>query len=212
MLVDGSSDEPLGNHVAAMARPHGVALVVVTPPFDRMHKPPGKRVTARLERILQDDDQFDCLVVHRDAERDSVATRVDEIKTAAASAGVRWPTIPVIPVRMTEAWLLLDEQAIRDVAGRPRGTAPLDLPSHANAESDPNPKLTLQRALATASGLSGRRLRKFTRDFPAYRRQLLDRLDRDGPVRLLHGWRALDQATQAAAMDLLNAPICRSGR
>ena len=32
----------------------------------------------------------------------------------------------IVPVRMTEAWLLLDESAIRRVAGRPHGDEPLD--------------------------------------------------------------------------------------
>jgi hypothetical protein len=39
MLVDGSSDEPLGRHVAALARRHEVRLDVVTPEFERMNMP-----------------------------------------------------------------------------------------------------------------------------------------------------------------------------
>lgn len=202
MLADGSSDEPLGRHVEALARRHAVNLVVVTPAFDRMHDPPGRRVRARLERMLRIDHEFDVLIVHRDAERASVAHRLDEIRAATLSAGIDWPTIPVIPVRMTEAWLLLDERAIREVAGRPTGKDPLDLPSLANVESDPDPKARLQRALATASGLSGRRLREFRRDFPEYRRQLLDRLDRTGPVRDLQAWQALERATRDAMTGL----------
>jgi hypothetical protein len=36
--------------------------------------------------------------------------------------------IPVVPVRMTEAWLLADEFAIRSAPGNPNGTQSLDLP------------------------------------------------------------------------------------
>ena len=154
LLVDGLSDEPLGRHVAAMARGHAVRLVVVAPSFDRMTKPPGRRVIDRLARILAIDDEFDVLIVHRDAEREAAESRAEEIRAASATAGIAWPTIPIIPIRMTEAWLLLDEQAIREVAGRPTGKTPLNLPPLARVETTPDPKAMLKQALATASGLS----------------------------------------------------------
>jgi hypothetical protein len=34
----------------------------------------------------------------------------------------------VVPVRMTKAWLTVDEAAIRKAARNPLGTAPLELP------------------------------------------------------------------------------------
>jgi len=160
MLVDGSSDEPLGRHVEAIARRHDVSLDVVAPEFDRMDMPPGRRVHDRLACMLELDPDFDVLIVHRDAERESIEDRLIEIRTAMESARIDWPTVPVIPVRMTEAWLLLDEQAIREVAGRPTGIDPLELPTVAEVEAQPDPKAHLQQALASASGLSGRRLRK----------------------------------------------------
>lgn len=207
MLVDGSSDEPLGRHVAALARRHEVRLDVVTPEFERMNMSPGRRVRDRLERMLELDPDFDALVVHRDAERQPCADRLNEIHAATESLDVAWPTVPVIPVRMTEAWLLLDEQAIREVAGRPTGTESLDLPAAALVEAHPDPKMLLQEALATASGHSCRRLRKFQRDFPAHRRQLLDRLDRAGPVCRLSAWQALEVATEEAMARLIEAKI-----
>lgn len=205
MLIDGSSDEPLGRHVAALARNNDVMLDIVAPPFDRMDMPPGRSVSDRLKRMLDIDPDFEVLVVHRDAESESMADRVDEIRGAMSSAHIAWPAVPVIPVRMTEAWLLLDEQGIRDVAGRPSGSARLNLPSPSVVEALPDPKLRLQEALAAAAGHSGRRLRKFQRDFPAHRRQLLDRLDRSGPVSGLQAWRALEVATDRAMAELLAA-------
>jgi hypothetical protein len=207
MLADGSSDEPLGRHVAALAGRHGVRLDVVTPDFDRMNMPPGRRVRDRLQRMLELDPDFDALIVHRDAERWPRADRLNEIHAAMASLDVAWPTVPVIPVRMTEAWLLLDEQAIREVAGRPTATESLDLPAAALVEALPDPKMRLQEALAAASGHSGRRLREFERDFPAHRRQLLDRLDRSGPVCRLPAWQALEVATEKAMARLVEARI-----
>ncbi len=105
---------------------------------------------------------------------------------------------------MTEAWLLLDEAAIRLVAGRPSSSEPLDLPLSHQAESLADPKTRLQIALASASGLSGRRLRQFKRDFPYHRRQLLERLDRNGQVRQLSAWQSLEAATERAMQALLS--------
>jgi Domain of unknown function (DUF4276) len=144
MLVDGLSDESLGGHVAALAQRHGVILDVVTPEFDRMDDPPGRRVRDRLERVLGIDHDFNVLVVHRDAERASVRHRLDDIRRAAESVALAWPTVAVIPVRMTEAWLLLDETAIREVSGRPTGTDPLELPHPTRVEAHPDPKAALK--------------------------------------------------------------------
>jgi hypothetical protein len=38
------------------------------------------------------------------------------------------PVVCVVPVRMMEAWLLIDEMAIRRVAGNPNGRIPIELP------------------------------------------------------------------------------------
>jgi hypothetical protein len=67
----------------------------------------------------------------------------------------------VVPVQMTEAWLLFDESAIRLAAGNPNGKNPLNLPDLSIIEQIPDPKEILFRILREASGLKGRRLKKF---------------------------------------------------
>lgn len=169
-----------------------------------MDSPPGLAVHERLNCILRIDPDFDVLLVHRDAEKQSPEQRVEEIDAGMASAGIVWPRVPVVPVRMTEAWILLDEVAIRTVAGRPTSTVSLGLPPARRVEDVPDPKDVLAKALETACGLSGRRLRKFKRDFPAHRGQLLTMLDREGPVRHLASWQALEAST-ADAMQRIGA-------
>ena len=68
--------------------------------------------------------------------------------------------MPVIPIRMQEAWLLIDEQAIRTAANRPNGQAPLNLPRRVSLESLPDPKRILYDALVTASERHGRHLKR----------------------------------------------------
>ena len=103
----------------------------------------------------------DLLFVHRDADREPTATRRDEIRKAVEIATPNQATVPVVPVRMTEAWLLIDEPAIRSAAGNPRGTMALDLPKLGAIEGIADPKNILCVALRTACALRGRRLARF---------------------------------------------------
>lgn len=101
----------------------------------------------------------DVLFVHRDAEGQAPELRRTEISNAVAGRDVRH--IPVIPVRMTEAWLLADEQAIRAAAGNPSGAVELHLPEVRRLEDIPDPKQILHDALVSATGLNARRRARF---------------------------------------------------
>lgn len=113
------------------------------------------------KRIIAATKLFPCeiLIIHRDAERTTLLERTDEIKHEAN--GIDEPYVPAIPVRMIEAWLLLDEDAIRRAANNPNGTSALDIPTHHQWEKLPDPKETLFTLLRTATGLNNRRLNKF---------------------------------------------------
>jgi hypothetical protein len=108
---------------------------------------------------LHDDELF----VHRDADRSSVQVREQEILQAAASSAGQATPICVIPIRMTEAWLLADPGAIRRAAGNPGGTVQLKLPPIARLETHADPKTLLFDTLACASELGPNRLRRFDR-------------------------------------------------
>jgi hypothetical protein len=192
LLADGPSDQPLGDHVARLARTHGCELDVVAPDLRRLEPPPGLQVAERLRAVLGFDDDFGLVIVHRDAEGQEPSKRHDEVHAGVASVHETLLALPVVPVRMTEAWLLLDEAAIRRVAGRPTGTEPLDLPSSREVESVRDPKAVLQRALNVASGASGRRLHRFKRDFGSQRRRLLEGIDHSGPIKALAAWQELE--------------------
>lgn len=93
---------------------------------------------------------------------------------------------------MTEVLALLDEAAIREVAGRPSGGEDLGIPKHSKLESVADPKRMLLDALVVASGLRGRRLKSFRQRFSTHRRLLLERLDPSGPVTALTCWKQFD--------------------
>ena len=106
----------------------------------------------------------DILFVHRDAEGQPPDWRRDEIGRAIAAArggklGI--PYVCLIPVRMQEAWLLLDSMAIRRAANNPNGRVPLRMPAIDRIETVPDPKCMLYDLLRAASGLRKRRLSAF---------------------------------------------------
>jgi hypothetical protein len=116
-----------------------------------------ERITAALRYY-----PCDLLFVHRDAEgRDLLDARSGEIRQALDRVAIaKPPVVCVVPVRMTEAWLLLDEGAIRRAAGNPNGREPLALPRPAEIEALPDPKETLAALLRDACGLGARRRRR----------------------------------------------------
>jgi hypothetical protein len=138
------------------------------------------------ERIAATCELFpsDVLFIHRDSDREATGTRRNEISEAVEALAVdsipSW--IPVIPVRMTEAWLLISESALRAAAGNPNGQIGLSLPSGGRLEAIPDPKQILNDLLLEASGLTGRRRKKF--HFPAARARIPDFFD--DWQRLLH--------------------------
>jgi hypothetical protein len=159
LTTDGSSDCVLLRHLEWILRRAFGTRVAIQPQWAdlrslrRSPKSLSERVRVALELY-----PCDLLFVHRDAESADSSPRYEEIKRAVAEVGVSTPTIPVVPVRMTEAWLLFDEQAVRSAAGNPNGRMAIDLPTR-NPETIADPKALLHDALRRASGLAGRRFR-----------------------------------------------------
>ncbi|MDP9841929.1 DUF4276 family protein [Streptosporangium lutulentum] len=156
--------------------------------LDKVPKDVRSRVTVGMKLLR---DPVDLVVVHRDADNVGHEVRQSEIETAVREAGVTSSVMPVIPVRMTEAWLLLDESGIRQVAGNPRGRKDLRLPKAHEIENVADPKHVLKECLVNAADVSGRRHDRITKRFFQHRRQLLERLDCTGPVSGLPSWKRL---------------------
>lgn len=136
-------------------------------------------------RLGQTKEFYPCDIafVHRDVDASTVEERLAEILGAAEESEFPAPVVCVIPVRMTEAWFLFDEPAIRRAADRPSGTSRLNLPTPAEAQRRADPKSILGNALVAASGLSGRRLDQFKAEMGA-RKLLVSNLINDySPLR-----------------------------
>ena len=157
----------------------------------RLRRPP-RHLAARVARTVE---LFPCdlLFVHRDGEAEPRERRMAEIETAvsAVDSWDRDRTVAVVPERMTEAWLLVDEAALRSAAGNARGTVPLAMPAVQQLERLPDPKRTLHDLIRTASGLPGRRQRRYRMDQAVHR--LAQAIQDYSPLRQLSAFRALEE-------------------
>ena len=175
----------------------------LAPDMRRLRRPP-KGLANKLSTALLLEPSANLVFAHRDADATDEAPRVDEIKTAAEGPAVH--TVPVVPVRETEAWLLLDEGAIRHVVENPSSSVELTLPRPQDAENVSDPKRRLREILVLASGLRGRKLKTLKKDFSRHRSRLLERLDCDGLLGQVPAWQRLERRTREALQMLQAGP------
>jgi hypothetical protein len=140
-------------------------------------------------RCAVEDYPCDVLFVHRDAEAEPPEQRRTEILNALQAATVDIEAICVVPVRMAEAWLIVDEDAIRSASGNPRGRKLLNLPRGDAIERLADPKEVLFDALRVASEHTGRRLSKLRVE---ERRHRVAEIMNYGHLRLLAAFRNLE--------------------
>jgi len=170
----------------------------------------ARTLSERIQTVLQQ-NAYDLLLVHRDAEKEGPSKRQAEVRDALAQALERMataerrgrtgvPVVPVVPVRMSEAWLLFSERAIRRAARNPRSTVELDLPVVGRVESIPDPKDILHRASVVASGASGRRLEKFRPEVRVH--DIQNWITDWSPLDETSAFRALREDLQAVILDI----------
>ena len=190
LLTDGASDRALLRILTWVLVEHLPDWAIQPEWADlRLLPHPPRDLVGKINAAVA---QYPCdlLFVHRDAETVRREQRVKEIQEAKARcANPELLSICVVPVRMTEAWLLFDEQAIRYAAGNPSGTVPLAVPSD-SFESIPDPKAVLHELLLTASELTGRRKKRFQPEQCVH--QVAGRIEDFSPLRRLRAFLAME--------------------
>lgn len=194
LLSDGPADKTLMPILTWLLWQHVPNLPIQSRWADlrRLLRPPRELH----ERIQESIHLYPCdlLFVHRDAETASLEFRLNEINEAALNAIVENETstiVCVVPVRMTEAWLLFDIDAIRQAAGNPNGEVPLNLPTLSNIEALPNPKRVLHDILREATELSSHRKKRFDTNRAVLR--IPDFIEDFSPLRRLSAFSALEE-------------------
>jgi putative intracellular protease/amidase len=191
LITDGSSDSCLKHPIEWLLREHGWDSVEGEW-ADLRVLPESATTLAERVRIALDYYSGDLILVHHDAEAESPDTRVREITAAVAALGYPIACVCVVPVRMTEAWLLHDKSAICVAAGKPKGGRDLELPPLKQLEKLADPKAVLRDALLSASEATGHRRRRKLRDFGVMRHRVAERIGSYAPLRALDGFARLE--------------------
>jgi hypothetical protein len=206
LLGDGSSDRCLLQVLRWLLR-QLLRPVVIDAVFAdlRPFRDPHRTLVDRI-KLTSTCYPADILFVHRDAEGEPRHSRLLEIRRAIDESGLTIPWVSVIPVRMTEAWLLTDERAIRSAADNPSGSFDLNLPSLDELEGLKDPKEILQKALKNACEKKGRRLAQFRRDLPLRVQRVAELIEDFSPLRALGAFRALETETRGALAAMRISP------
>ncbi len=147
------------------------------------------------ERVAQAVTKYPCdiIFVHRDAENQASDLRYAEINASRPRLDSQH-LVSIVPVRMTEAWLLVDPDAIRRSVGSNDLTVQLGLPNLSKVESC-DAKALLDSALSNAVNLNSRRRRRFRPE--EYRTRVAELLTSIEPLRKLPSFMRLEGELKA---------------
>lgn len=182
LLADGTSDRALLPILTWLVRELAPMATFAEPSF--AVRDTRRPLAAEVERIVAL-HRPDLTFVHRDAENADPTDRRREIPRAIG-------IVPVVPVRMTEAWLLLDEKTIRRAADRPSGREPLELPPLSRLEALADPKQRLHDLLLTAAAVTGRQRKRFVAGLPLRVQRTAELLTDFRPLRRLAAFQQLE--------------------
>ena len=199
LVAEGSSDAALLPILDWLLDKNGVRCPIQSAWADLRALPlPDRPGFSGKIRVSLDFFPCDLLFVHRDADRESREKRVQEIHRAIADMpeGLSPAYVCVVPVRMQDAWLLIDEAAINSAAGNRRYAGQLELPSMNRLERIPDPKNVLHQLLRQASDLNRRRQRNFR--VSKHARLVTEFIEDFRPLRQLSAFAALEEEVNNA--------------
>ena len=128
------------------------------------------------------------IFVHRDSENLPLEHRLREFGNVT-----RQDVVPVVPVRMSEAWILFDGTAIARAAGSRAGE--VSAPRIGEIESISDPKDRLDELLFhAADSPTGRRGRNFRRSIAQRRISVATHITDYGPLEVLPAFRRFQDA------------------
>lgn len=200
LVTDGSSDIVLVPMLRWLVFQLATVAIEIQWADLRLLRKPPRGLAERLAAAVKL-SPCEILFIHRDAENQDPALRYDEIRAANQTA---IDHVCIVPVRMQEAWLLHNEMALREAAGRPSGRELLNLPRASAWEQLADPKQILHEALIRASGASGRRAKNFKPAQAAHR--LAELVEDWSPLRQLVAFRQLEEDTRSA-LARVGAPL-----
>lgn len=194
LYVEGPADErflPIIVQRAAqeLLLHEGRSITDVLQPYVVKPSRPQQNQAETILAIARQCTGYHALIIHADADHDSPEPALREritpgcdliVRAHAAGEKVCDVAIPLVPVRMTEAWMLADGDALRNVLGTSQTNDQLEIPNRAHEiERDATPKQTLALVIKHALAARPQRRRRIKRadlDEPLARQIALERL------------------------------------
>jgi hypothetical protein len=201
LIGDGSSDvilKPIIEWLINDLHPQ-IPITGQFADFRRLPKPPQKADIVAQTNFARELYPFDILFFHRDGETntaDIITKRKKEVLEKVEGLLEAHRVVCIVPVVMTEAWLLIDEDAIKKAAGNRNYSGPMKLPALARLEDQTDPKETLFELLRTASGLKKRSLARFNVHQAVHR--VAENIIDFSPLRSLPSFEAFEEDLKVA--------------
>jgi len=153
----------------------------------------GKVLDDQVRTLIEREPEVKLIFVHRDADGPDDRRAREVINAGTRALDAARHAVALVPIQETEAWMLTDDAAIRQVVGNASGRARLDLPKVKHIEQRASPKWILRQALGDAAkpGRQQHDVRSNDKVFGSLRRRLLEQLDIDGRVNELRAWQQL---------------------
>ena len=150
VVADGGTDRVLVPIIQWAIHRLDSDVEILEPSFEKR-----KATVAEFLQVYESETML--TFVHRDTENMSLEDRMQEFSNATGDE-----IVPVIPVRMSEAWILFDSSAIAHAASNP--SSRVTVPEIVDLESIVDPKARLDQLLLEAAGSpTGRRRKVFKR-------------------------------------------------
>lgn len=199
LICEGGTDTYLTSHLENLLIRVGADIANGSAlDFRRIPDHEGRDVESKLETAMREDRGANLFLIHRDADDPDPEPRYEEIEAAVESVGLERENVAVVPVQETEAWLLLDEEEIKYVAGNPNNRDDLALPGPHDVEDVTSPKERLREAILQAADETGYRRDRVRSRLPRMKAQLLRRLSAEGPIQEVPAWQRLRGDLEAA--------------
>lgn len=152
-------------------------------------EPQFRKRSGSISKFLQTyDSEVMLIFLHRDSENQTFHERLQEFESIDASN-----VVPVIPVRMSEAWIIFNAEAIAQAAGYPQSL--VSTPKLSEIESISDPKSRLDDLIVQAAGNPTGRTRKRLKQSMGKRRVAVSSYISDfSPLKQLHAFQAFQKS------------------
>jgi hypothetical protein len=164
LVSEGPSDRALIPHITWLLEQNGINTPIDSEWADWRYLPETPKNLSEKIKISIELYPCDILFIHRDSDREPPENRRNEIEEAVEIAfnNAKPVYVCVVPIKMQEAWLLFNEDAIRRASANPYGKIKLNLPKLKSVERIADPKSFLHDLIRQASELQGRHLRRLS--------------------------------------------------